>query len=953
MNIFEKQLYEKTKDTNSELLFNQWKLVKENIPDVLSVINNLFPHYSLHDSTHSESILINIHKILGNAEVSKFSSIDIWLLVNCAYLHDIGMVLYAEDAKSLFSDEKFIAFINEIKTNNSDLTEFANFFEIKKKKIYFSDNAVSIEKIEALKFLMAEFVRKEHSNRAKEFISESSYFSAYNIPLRIIKILSKICDVHTKDFDEVLKLPLIEDGISFEDCHPRFIACLLRLGDVLDLDNNRISPILSKTISTIPADSFFHRKKHFSITHKEINTSIVEVSAVCEEYRTAELASAWFDWINQEFTNQMKNWKQIVPVDYSFSLPTIGKLDVKLKDYESFDGKKQPTFSISSEKALELLQGAGIYKDKYQCFREIIQNAIDATYLRIWKEKKEELLGDDSREKFYKECKNYPIKIFLKKEDLTDSATEQVIHIEIIDNGLGMSKADIQFLGKTGTSSKNIEKKAIIEKMPEWMKPSGTFGIGFQSIFQLVDKVKIETRKLNSVTSYSLDCFTTSYPHNGEIYIKKFEDEDLKIGTKLSIDYKCKKEPFSWSYSSNEVFTRNVITNYDFIENESFDVEYGKILDGIIEASGKSVVPITIQSDFGKMPFEGLKINSFDYFSKDTNLEISLFPRFYGLSVFYRNQPVRTKNISIRFLDLSVNILSQNADEVLSINRNEIKNNYSSVLFDNIVRTMKEYLKSNPEKIMSNNELVIGLSAFFKVNNIPIDELDERIKTSWKKYTVFFKENGDSIEKSIDEILNLGKYFKLIKTNTANSEFELFTIENDIVTCKVQFMSNTFVLLQSILSEYYKYISYTNDGILFSKDDANLSPIDSNAWKDWFLKIYRNNYYARNIMPCNKEYEKLALKDDFISPFASDCTFNYIQFPYDKMICPFIYKTDENGTSFFESSISDKFIQKVYENRKSTETTEVEIRNGYEGFIKKMQPIVEKINNELKDDKNN
>ena len=173
----------------------------------------------------------------------------------------------------------------------------------------------------------------------------------------------------------------------------------------------------------------------------------------------------------------MENWKQIVPVDYSFSLPTIGKLDVKLKDYESFDGKKQPTFSISSEKALELLQGAGIYKDKYQCFREIIQNAIDATYLRIWKEKKEELLGDDSREKFYKECKNYPIKIFLKKEDLTDSATEQVIHIEIIDNGLGMSKADIQFLGKTGTSSKNIEKKAIIEKMPEWMKPSGTFGI--------------------------------------------------------------------------------------------------------------------------------------------------------------------------------------------------------------------------------------------------------------------------------------------------------------------------------------------------------------------------------------------------------------------------------------------------------------------------------------------
>jgi HSP90 family molecular chaperone len=71
-------------------------------------------------------------------------------------------------------------------------------------------------------------------------------------------------------------------------------------------------------------------------------------------------------------------------------LPTIGGLIVELADYDFIDRKKKPKFTIDTSKALELLQGAGLYDGAYQRIREILQNAVDATLLRFWIENENE-----------------------------------------------------------------------------------------------------------------------------------------------------------------------------------------------------------------------------------------------------------------------------------------------------------------------------------------------------------------------------------------------------------------------------------------------------------------------------------------------------------------------------------------------------------------------------------
>ena len=91
----EKILFEKTKDSQSDILYTQWIYDKKLVPRALSLIAGIFPHYSMHDQSHSETIINNIVRIVGEDVIEKFTAIDIWLLLTSAYYHDIGMAIPA------------------------------------------------------------------------------------------------------------------------------------------------------------------------------------------------------------------------------------------------------------------------------------------------------------------------------------------------------------------------------------------------------------------------------------------------------------------------------------------------------------------------------------------------------------------------------------------------------------------------------------------------------------------------------------------------------------------------------------------------------------------------------------------------------------------------------------------------------------------------------------------
>ena len=97
-------------------------------------------------------------------------------------------------------------------------------------------------------------------------------------------IRDSICAAHTKNFSEVMILLIREVGIDIEDAHPSFISCLLRIGDLLDLDNNRFSEVMLRTLSKIPIDTLNHKAKHLSIESFRVDREIIEITAKCDDY---------------------------------------------------------------------------------------------------------------------------------------------------------------------------------------------------------------------------------------------------------------------------------------------------------------------------------------------------------------------------------------------------------------------------------------------------------------------------------------------------------------------------------------------------------------------------------------------------------------------------------------------------------------------------------------------
>lgn len=64
----------------------------------------------------------------------------------------------------------------------------------------------------------------------------------------------------------------------------------------------------------------------------------------------------------------------------------MGDLKAHLKEWQVFSENQRPHFELDSERIFELLQGAGLYECKEQAMRELLQNAVDATLIRIWRE---------------------------------------------------------------------------------------------------------------------------------------------------------------------------------------------------------------------------------------------------------------------------------------------------------------------------------------------------------------------------------------------------------------------------------------------------------------------------------------------------------------------------------------------------------------------------------------
>lgn len=151
---------------------------------------------------------------------------------------------------------------------------------------------------------------------------------------------------------------------------------------------------------------------------------------------------------------------------------------------------------IDRKSLLELARGANLYQEPSACVRELLSNAVDATLLRLFVERGAAAYptNDESMHALRRALTDHPIDV---TTEAVGSRHDGAIRVRIRDRGTGIASGDVAYLGTLGASSRNPARRALIDGMPEWMRPTGAFGIGLHSAFLVSDELTLRTRSLD------------------------------------------------------------------------------------------------------------------------------------------------------------------------------------------------------------------------------------------------------------------------------------------------------------------------------------------------------------------------------------------------------------------------------------------------------------------------
>ncbi len=505
-------------DKDYEILYAVWRLNKENLAAVLNNIASVFPHYSQHDISHSITILDNIQRLLGRDRVERLGATDTFLLLMSALTHDLGMYMTYEMVEKEWDKPEVKKLIESYaKSSDKIIATAARLLQD-----YYTRPANAAEGFKwalgvrnAVTIILAHQLRQGHGGRSSEFLKKSDFFRENasrfhfeSLPERYLTLIAQVARLHGTDFDEVMELPQKATGFKSDFAHPRFIASMIRLGDLLDIDNNRFNPYSIAMVKDIPDSSRAHYDKHQAVKHLLISPEGIEVDLNCPTEASYRVARELFDWLESEVANQCREWSVIAPSNLGGLPPVLhkDKINIFYRGTRPRYELRNLRFDISSQRTFEMLKGGAIYRNPGRVFlREIVQNALDATKLQIWRDmdihlpfelknpdrqiqKLEDIrFSDDIPSQVYEK---YPI-------DLTVdyNKEEQTITVICEDWGTGISEESLIRMTSQVGSSRKADKgyEKIINGMPFFLQPTASFGLGLQTIFYVTDEFVVDT----------------------------------------------------------------------------------------------------------------------------------------------------------------------------------------------------------------------------------------------------------------------------------------------------------------------------------------------------------------------------------------------------------------------------------------------------------------------------
>lgn len=407
------------------------RLVEPEVAKTLEYVKTRFPDFTEHGIQHSLRIINYIYSIMSEEIKQNISDIEIFCLIMAAFFHDMGMTL-------------------------ADIEDKEN-------------------------------QRVNHHLYASRPIKQ--FFEKYMQMLverrRLEKCVLFVCEAHGRTVEELYndndfrKIETIEGQVL----RYGLLAIFLRIGDLMDLEESRVCEFnmhMNMDYYNNPV-SLVHNEHHLDDITYNYSPSKITIKVFTEDRKKYKVWSQWLDYLDKEIMYANTHYLMGENSDFfrNYKLPEVVK-SVEPSENAKF-AVEEIRFQVDDTGALWDIITKSIYTNEFDYIRELIQNAIDATLLKIYLDDKEIIKYRSPRAW----CCNDRVVIAYSEK-------EAILWVE--DYGIGMKESELtNYLFKTANSGyKYMRKRKFV--FPAIAK----FGIGFVACLTKADKIQILTKAQNN-----------------------------------------------------------------------------------------------------------------------------------------------------------------------------------------------------------------------------------------------------------------------------------------------------------------------------------------------------------------------------------------------------------------------------------------------------------------------
>lgn len=208
--------------------------------------------YTLHNQSHAIELIENTNRIMKSVDFLKVSKMDYYILYAACYLHDIAMVLYPNYDK--FYDPKWESANKIVENHISRLNKINPLASNDYLKL--KDHILDLYK--EIETIFEKEVRDKHATNSAMFIRKSKDLDFFDSG--VIDHIADVSNAHGVDARDVYHL---KSNASERKISLKFMMILLRLSDLLDMNENRVSiPIFYNNKRNMSETSKFHWISH-------------------------------------------------------------------------------------------------------------------------------------------------------------------------------------------------------------------------------------------------------------------------------------------------------------------------------------------------------------------------------------------------------------------------------------------------------------------------------------------------------------------------------------------------------------------------------------------------------------------------------------------------------------------------------------------------------------------